>query len=233
MFRSRLEAVSSAQGADSCPHLSQGSTELTITPTTPDLRTVWLHARSLNILSTSLRLPTTSQLEFAHIPPAPPSLTAPSDIHTYPELKRTMWRGALEGEEGELGILLPPEAVVKVVPPIGATPREGNKKEDEYEPIAIAIEYEVVKPGAGIVVVGPDEANPSVSLKSVFRADFRRLTLAHRTALSSCIYCSTHRYCCEELGAMLGSCQGALHLGPRAHRASSPLLRRVYIEVAT
>lgn len=56
------------------------------------------------------------------------------------------------------------DAVVKVPPPTEATPREGTKKEDEYEPIAIAIEYEVVRPGAGIVVVGPDEANPSVSI---------------------------------------------------------------------
>lgn len=35
-------------------------------------------------------------------------------------------------------------------------------KPDEWEAIVIAVEYEVVKPGIGIVVVGPDDANPSV-----------------------------------------------------------------------
>lgn len=143
-------------------------------PTTADLKTVWLNARSLNVLSASLRVPTTVPLAFSHLPPAAPSLTNPSDIHTYPELKRGIWRGALEGEEGELGIAIPQGCVVKVPPPDGATPREEAKKEDEWEQIAIVVEYEVVKPGAGIVVVAPDEANPSVSLLCI-RTSSKRL----------------------------------------------------------
>jgi transcription initiation factor TFIID subunit 2 len=164
--RLRFSRASPPLVADSKRGSLQGNTELTIVPTTPDLRTVWLNARSLNVLSTALRVPTTVPLAFSHLPPAPPTLTEPDNIHTYPELKRAVWRGAAEGEEGELGIAIPQGCIVKVVPPSvaeGATPREEAKKEDEWEQIVLVIEYEVVKPGAGIVVVGPDEANPSVS----------------------------------------------------------------------
>ena len=97
----------------------------------------------------------------------PPTLTEPKDMHNYPELKRAIWRATNEGEEGELGIGLPQGCVVKVQNQVAgatpATPKEEAKKEDEWEQIVIAVEYEVVRPGAGVVVVGPDEANPSVS----------------------------------------------------------------------
>lgn len=90
-----------------------------------------------------------------------------------------MWRSALEGEEGELGVMLTPEAVVKVAPPSATS--EQVKQQEEYEPITIAIEYEVVKPGAGIAVVGPDEANPSV------RAEMR-----HHAWLRAPAYCLSY-----------------------------------------
>ncbi|GAA5938378.1 transcription initiation factor TFIID subunit TAF2 [Sporobolomyces koalae] len=142
-----------------------GYTELTIVPTEPDLRTVWLNARSLNVLSTSLRVPTVVPLDFSHLPPAPPTLTEPTNIHTYPELKRSVWRADNEGEEGELGIAIPHACIVRIPRPGGETPSTSKNAEapkpDEYEPFAVAVEYEVVKPGIGIVVVAPDDANPS------------------------------------------------------------------------
>lgn len=143
---------------------------------------MWLNARSLNVISTALRVPTNVPLAFSHLPPAPPTLTNPNDIHTYPELKRAAWRGALEGEEGELGIAIPQGCIVKVPPPDGATPREEAKKEDEWEQIVLVVEYEVVKPGSGIVVVAPDEANPSVSYRSCSRSSSRELTVARCSA---------------------------------------------------
>ncbi|GAA5913888.1 hypothetical protein JCM5296_004171 [Sporobolomyces johnsonii] len=146
-----------------------GFTELTIVPTAPDLRTIWLNARSLNVLSASLRIPTVVPLAFSHLPPAPPALTEPNNIHTYPELKRAVWRADNEGEEGELGIAIPQGCIVKVQrapgeTPASTTPAAGKgepPKPDEWEAIVIAVEYEVVKPGIGLVVVGPDDANPS------------------------------------------------------------------------
>lgn len=105
-------------------------------------------------------------MAFSHLPPAPPTLTEPGNIHTYPELKRAIWRATNEGEEGELGIGLPGGCLVKVASADGGNAKEDAKKEDEWEPIVLAIQYEVIKPGEGIVVVGPDEANPSVSLPS-------------------------------------------------------------------
>lgn len=146
----------------------QGYTELTITPTAPDLKVVWLHARDLVITAATLRLPNgaTIPLEFNYLPPAPPVLTQPENIHTYPELKRSVWRATSEGEEGELGIALPVGSVVKVQPPDAgrtpATPKEEAKREDEWEQVVVQVEYEVANPGEGIVVVRPDEANPSV-----------------------------------------------------------------------
>ncbi|BGP23606.1 transcription initiation factor TFIID subunit 2 [Rhodotorula toruloides] len=146
-----------------------GYTELTIVPTAADLRTVWLHARSLSILSCSLRLPTVVPLAFSHLPPSTPALTQPENIHTYPEMKRQIWRAENEGEEGELGIAIPQGCIVRTSIGMGRTPgtvptpaKDGLlPRTDEFEPFTVAVEYEVTKPGIGLVVVGPDEANPS------------------------------------------------------------------------
>ncbi|GAA5914840.1 hypothetical protein JCM6882_007815 [Rhodosporidiobolus microsporus] len=154
-----------------------GYTELTLQPLTADLRTLWLNAsRTLRISSCSLRLPTIVPLAFSHLPPSTPALTQPENIHTYPEMKRQIWRADNEGEEGELGIAIPSACVVRVgaqggrTPAAPATPaappvvgKDGTVQlpREEFEPFTIAVEYEVVKPGIGVVVVGPDEANPS------------------------------------------------------------------------
>ena len=131
---------------------------------------MWLHARHLSILSVTLKrqngvppLP----LAYNYLPPTPPALTEPGNIHTYPELKRSVWRATSEGEEGELGVSLPLGTVTKVQAPDAgrtpATPKEEVRREDEFEQVIISVEYEVVQPGEGIVVVKPDETNPSVS----------------------------------------------------------------------
>ncbi|GAA6000165.1 transcription initiation factor TFIID subunit TAF2 [Rhodotorula paludigena] len=146
-----------------------GYTELTIVPTEADLRTVWLHARSLSILGASLRLPTVVPLAFSHLPPATPALTQPDNIHTYPEMKRQIWRADNEGEEGELGIAIPSGCIVRTAassartPSLAPTPGGAGAlpTTDEFEPFTIAVEYEVTKPGLGLVVVAPDEANPA------------------------------------------------------------------------
>ncbi|GAA5972288.1 hypothetical protein JCM8115_005958 [Rhodotorula mucilaginosa] len=141
-----------------------GYTELTIVPTEGDLRTVWLHARSLSVLGCSLRLPTIVPLAYSHLPPALPALTQPENIHTYPEMKRQIWRADHEGDEGELGIAIPQGCIVRANTgrtPATATATEQGPRLDEFEPFTIAVEYEVTKPGLGIVVVGPDDANPS------------------------------------------------------------------------
>ncbi|KWU43351.1 hypothetical protein RHOSPDRAFT_11631, partial [Rhodotorula sp. JG-1b] len=142
-----------------------GYTELTIVPTEGDLRTVWLHARSLSILGCSLRLPTIVPLAYSHLPPALPALTQPENIHTYPEMKRQIWRADHEGDEGELGIAIPQGCIVRAntgrTSATAAAATDQGPKLDEFEPFTIAVEYEVTKPGLGIVVVGPDDANPS------------------------------------------------------------------------
>ncbi|KDE02980.1 hypothetical protein MVLG_06514 [Microbotryum lychnidis-dioicae p1A1 Lamole] len=156
-----------------------GNTELTIAPTTADLRTVWLHARSMNVLATALRLPTTTvPLAFSYIPPLAPTLTEPHNVHTYPELKRAVWRSTNEGEEGEVGIAIPQGSVVKLHPASHHDEANQAKKQDEWEPVVLVIEYEVVSPGAGIVVVAPDETNPS-RFPHVFTSTLSEISARH------------------------------------------------------
>ena len=117
----------------------------------------------IDVISASLRVPKEVPLQFTHFPPAIPRLDS-TDIHTYPALKRQVWGCVNEGEEGELGIGLPPNSITKFIPEI--TVGETEKKEkvkDEWEQITISVEYEVREPGAGIVIAGPDQANPSVN----------------------------------------------------------------------
>lgn len=144
----------------------QGYTEITVVPTTELLATVWLHARQLTVHRVSYRSEQGDvRLSFSHQPPATPVLTEPDNAHTYPELKRAIWKATNEGEEGELGISIPSSCLSRVPSQEGATPAAGrdNNKEDEFRPFNIVVEYSVDKPGDGLVAVGPDEANPSVS----------------------------------------------------------------------
>lgn len=171
-------AVETAELTNTRMQNTQGYTELTIVPTEGDLRTVWLHARSLSILGCSLRLPTIVPLAYSHLPPALPALTQPENIHTYPEMKRQIWRADHEGDEGELGIAIPQGCIVRAntgrTPATATAATDQGPKLDEFEPFTIAVEYEVTKPGLGIVVVGPDDANPSVSFLSLRKHCKRR-----------------------------------------------------------
>lgn len=93
-------------------------------------------------------------------------------------MKRQIWRADHEGDEGELGIAIPQGCIVRTdkgrTPGTAASTSKGDSKAaadqgpklDEFEPFTVAVEYEVTKPGIGIVVVGPDDANPSVRFAS-------------------------------------------------------------------
>lgn len=192
--------------------IPQGYTEVTLTPTAFDLKVVWLNANFLKINSVSLKVYNSSftsstmvPLAFSHDPPALPTLTKPDDIHTYPELKRSMWRAGNEGEEGELGIALPPGIVKRQLPTLDAsmpTPKDDAKKEEEWEPLTINIQYEVNQPGPGIVAVGPDETNPSVGLIPTF-AICTGAKLTSEAAIPACIHLCRVRHGRSNLGAVL------------------------------
>ncbi|CDZ96230.1 TATA binding protein associated factor [Phaffia rhodozyma] len=103
-----------------------GITELTIVPTSGDLRTLFLNFRQGRVKQVSVyssvrppddpldfSSPTTAAAatvaEFTHNDPlASLSLSKPTDIHTFPEAKRKAFAAFAEGEQGELAIRLKP-----------------------------------------------------------------------------------------------------------------------------
>lgn len=161
----------------------RGHTELTISPTRPDLRTVYLHAREFDILS--VRHPSTplqaqsTPLDFTYLPQPPPvTVSDPKNLRLFPEAKRRLYEIINAADEGELAIAIDTSRVRRVIrgssttPRLdGATPavdtpapaRDGaREKEVEYDPITILIEYEIKDGGSGegISVVEPTNAEP-------------------------------------------------------------------------
>lgn len=115
------------------PHFyhQQGYTEITIVPTSKDLKTINLHSRQCSkkldfLLSypfTSFRLAIQTvtvanvPAEFTHHDPlANITVGAPNeplDCHRHPELKRKIYSALQESDEGELSIGIPVEVALK------------------------------------------------------------------------------------------------------------------------
>ncbi|KAK0529562.1 hypothetical protein OC835_004301 [Tilletia horrida] len=111
-----------------------GYTELQIVPTDEHLRSIHLHARQLNITHVSVQ---GRRAEYAYRDLLKGlTLSDPTDVHRYPELKRKLYVAASEGHGGELSIVLPadvkPEPVQQVAGAQGPT---------EYAPITVRIHY--------------------------------------------------------------------------------------------
>jgi hypothetical protein len=139
-------------------------------------------------------------------------------------MKRQIWRADHEGDEGELGIAIPQGCIVRANTgrtPATATATEQGPRLDEFEPFTIAVEYEVTKPGLGIVVVGPDDANPSVSFfrdSLSARGDELKLCTGRDSAFPSRLYLVAVRHCRPDLGPLLRLAARPLLLGSRVCR---------------
>ncbi|KAK0545629.1 hypothetical protein OC861_005196 [Tilletia horrida] len=109
-----------------------GFTELQIIPNDDQLRSIHLHARQLNITHISVQ---GINAEYTYRDLLKDvTLSDPTDVHRYPELKRKLYVAASEGNGGELSILLPP----------GARPEPLTSQSAsavEYAPITIRIHY--------------------------------------------------------------------------------------------
>lgn len=112
--------------------LQQGYTEITVVPTSKDLKTIHLHARQCG-KSSALQLLWRERRHVAHArtdidsvtvashpadfvhsdPIANLSVSDATDVHHHPELKRKVYSALQEGDEGELSIAIPKEVSLR------------------------------------------------------------------------------------------------------------------------
>ncbi|KAJ7611016.1 hypothetical protein FB45DRAFT_329816 [Roridomyces roridus] len=149
-----------------------GYTEITIVPTSSELRTIHLHSRQCTIHTVTVAsLPA----EFIHHDPLSNiSVGAPDqplDCHRHPELKRKLYSALQESEEGELSIAIPVEVALKysgnTVTREVATPEPQASRATpqaqavpEFAPIAIHIAYSLRNPADGFQFVTATESYP-------------------------------------------------------------------------
>ncbi|KAJ7750340.1 hypothetical protein B0H16DRAFT_1550372 [Mycena metata] len=150
-----------------------GYTELTIVPTSKDLKTIHLHSRQCTIQTVTVA---SIAAEFTHHDPlAHLSVVSPDgslDCHRHPELKRKVYSALQESDEGELSIAIPPQVALKYsgnsVNPVlsEATPEpqtpggQAAQAVPEFAPIAINIAYCLRNPADGFQFVFPTESYP-------------------------------------------------------------------------
>ncbi|KAF7302593.1 Transcription initiation factor TFIID subunit 2 [Mycena chlorophos] len=153
-----------------------GYTEITIVPTSKDLRTVYLNSRQCTIQTVTVA---NQPAEFVHHDPlANISLGGPPetiDCHRHPELKRKLYTALQESEEGELAIAIPADVdirqtgnaanplVTEVATPEPSTPgpsSQSTQAASEFAPIAINIAYSLRNPVDGFQFVVPTQSYP-------------------------------------------------------------------------
>ncbi|KAF9531853.1 hypothetical protein CPB83DRAFT_785561 [Crepidotus variabilis] len=154
-----------------------GYTEITIVPTSSELRTVHLHSRQCTIHNIIVA---GHPAEFIHHDPlANISMGAQAeaqDCHRHPELKRKIYSAMQEGDEGELSIAIPAEVSLKqasqssssamfgrdVFTPEPQTPGSygGIGSLPEFAPIVIHIAYSLRNPVDGFEFVVPSDSYP-------------------------------------------------------------------------
>ncbi|KAF8963874.1 hypothetical protein BDZ97DRAFT_1701052 [Flammula alnicola] len=154
-----------------------GYTEITIIPTSSELRTIHLHSRQCTIQSVTVG---GHPADFTHVDPLTNiSMGGPaeaSDCHRHPELKRKIYSALQESDEGELSIAIPAEVPLKqsahsssglsfaneVATPEPQTPGypQAHSTIPEFSPITVNITYSLRNPVDGFEFVLPSDAYP-------------------------------------------------------------------------
>lgn len=152
-----------------------GYTEITIVPSSSELRTVHLHSRQCTIHNVTVA---GHQADFTHHDPLSNiTIGAPNeatDCHRHPELKRKIYSALQEGDEGELGITIPREVPLKQFGHVSsemvfsehATPEpqtpgfSQSQTTPEFAPITIHIVYSLHNPVDGFEFVLPTDSHP-------------------------------------------------------------------------
>ncbi|TBU50053.1 hypothetical protein BD309DRAFT_996445 [Dichomitus squalens] len=149
-----------------------GYTEITVVPTSKDLKTIHLHARQCDIHSVTVA---SHPADFVHSDPlATLSVSDATDVHHHPELKRKVYSALQEGDEGELSIAIPKEVslrqsghraanglISEAATPEPQTPGHPSQPlfpVPEFTPILVNIGYSIKNPADGIQFVLPSES---------------------------------------------------------------------------
>ncbi|KAF8899169.1 hypothetical protein BD779DRAFT_64933 [Infundibulicybe gibba] len=153
-----------------------GYTEITIVPTSSELRTIHLHSRQCTIHTITVA---GHQADFTHHDPLAHIGMGTSndaqDCHRHPELKRKIYSALQESDEGELTIAIPREAYPKqsgqpivgsiaseAATPEPQTPMHGHGVHHvtEFLPITVNIGYSLRNPVDGFQFVIPTDSHP-------------------------------------------------------------------------
>ncbi|KAF8167444.1 hypothetical protein B0H34DRAFT_792168 [Crassisporium funariophilum] len=154
-----------------------GYTEITIIPTSSELRAVHLHSRQCSITRVEVA---GYSADFTHHDPltniAMGGPAEAQDCHRHPELKRKIYSALQEGDEGELSIAIPAEVQLKhsghassglsfrdeVATPEPQTPgaQHNSSAMPEFAPIIINITYSLRNPSDGFEFVLPSDSYP-------------------------------------------------------------------------
>ncbi|KAI0718881.1 hypothetical protein C8T65DRAFT_569811 [Cerioporus squamosus] len=148
-----------------------GHTEITVVPTSKDLKTIHLHARQCVIHSVSVA---SHPADFVHSDPLANLSLSNVDIHSHPELRRKVYSSLQEGDEGELSIAIPREVslrqsghrsttgiISEAATPEPQTPGQQGQQAlpvPEFTPIQVKIYYSLKNPADGIQFVQPSES---------------------------------------------------------------------------
>ncbi|EJD48509.1 hypothetical protein AURDEDRAFT_112948 [Auricularia subglabra TFB-10046 SS5] len=145
----------------------RGSTELTIVPTSRDLRTIYLNCRHAQIHKVSV---SSYPAEYIlHDALESITLSDPRDFHLHPELKRKVYSALADGDAGELAIAIPPQVHIRssVNGATNQLTRDVNTAEapsstptSDLAPIKVMVEYSINHPDEGFQFVLPSEAYP-------------------------------------------------------------------------
>ncbi|KIY69351.1 hypothetical protein CYLTODRAFT_420749 [Cylindrobasidium torrendii FP15055 ss-10] len=141
-----------------------GYTEITITPTSNDLKTVFLNSRHCTIHSV---LVASRDADFACTDPVSnvsvgSSMEEAKNSHNHPELKRKLFSAFQEGDDGELAISIPKEVALKQPANPFGLPSEAPAEppKDEFANIVLKISYSCRRPPDGIEFILPDDSYP-------------------------------------------------------------------------
>ncbi|THH09339.1 hypothetical protein EW145_g2091 [Phellinidium pouzarii] len=155
-----------------------GYTELTVLPSSKDLKTIYLHSRQCNI--SAVQVGGYNVQDWAYFDPVSNIVSSDiTDCHRHPELKRKLYSAFAECDEGELAIPIPRQVSVKSsghangggsrrdtatpephAPAMSLSLSQAAIATTEFAPIQVRITYSLQNPVEGFEFVLPNDAYP-------------------------------------------------------------------------